>query len=279
MGNEHRLCCYQNWLALDGLPEPHIGWMHAIREAGYEGIQFIEPLDRVLVEQVRRFGLQVCGSGRVNHPDDADRLAQEASLAGLECLTLHVGWGYENDDKAEELIEAVLSSSARRSVPLYVETHRATIFQDMWRTVRFLERYEGLEFNGDFSHWYTGSEMVYGGFEKKTEFIQPVIDRVRFMHGRIGNPGCMQVDVGTIDKARSLSYVQHFCALWTRVFQGYLSRPSPGPFVFATELLAPKIFYAREFDGKEESDRWSQSIVLAELAKQCFADAQEPVRE
>lgn len=28
------------------------------------------------------------------------------------------------------------------------------------------------------------------------DFIQPVFDRLRFMHGRIGNPGCIQVDVG-----------------------------------------------------------------------------------
>ena len=37
-----------------------------------------------------------------------------------------------------------------------------------------------------------------------------------------------------------------------------------------SELLASNIFYAREFHGKEESDRWSQSLVLVELAKECF---------
>ena len=62
--------------------------------------------------------------------------------------------------------------------------------------MQFLKRFPELEFNGDFSHWYTGTEMVYGGFENKMEFFRPVLGRIGFLHGRIGNPGCMQVDIG-----------------------------------------------------------------------------------
>jgi hypothetical protein len=272
-----QLRCYQNWLALDGLLEPRSGWMQAIQDAGYGGVQFVEPLDLALVEQAHSRGLGVCGSGRVNLPEDADRLAREAHLADLECLTLHVGWGYENDDQAVALIEAVLAASSRHSIPLYVETHRATIFQDMWRTMHFLDRYGQLEFNGDFSHWYTGCEMVYGGFYQKVAFIQPIIDRVRFIHGRIGDPGCIQVNIGTVSEARNLSYVQHFCTLWTKVFENHIRSGIQKQFTFTTELLAANVFYAREFHGKEESDRWSQSLVLIELAKECFENARKAV--
>jgi hypothetical protein len=272
-----QLRCYQNWLALDGLLEPRSGWMQTIQDAGYDGVQFVEPLDLALVDQVLSRGLGVCGSGRVNLPEDAERLAREAHLANLECLTLHVGWGYENDDQAVALIEAVLAASSRHSIPLYVETHRATIFQDMWRTMHFVDRFGHLEFNGDFSHWYTGCEMVYGGFHRKVSFIQPIIDRVRFMHGRIGSPGCMQVNIGTVSEAKNLSFVQHFCTLWTKVFENNIRSGTQKQFTFATELLAANVFYAREFHGKEESDRWSQSLVLMELAKECFEIAQKAV--
>src|SRR5271168_1210836 len=101
-----QLRCYQNWLALDGLLEPRSGWIQTIQDAGYDGIQFIEPLNLVLVEQAHSHGLGICGSGRVNLPEDAERLAREALLADLECLTLHIGWGYEKDDEAIALIEA-----------------------------------------------------------------------------------------------------------------------------------------------------------------------------
>jgi len=273
---QRRLLCYINWLSLDGLPPPAEGWMHAICDAGYDGIQFIEPLDLSLLDEARAHGLGVCGSGRVNHPSDAYGLAEEAQRTGLECLTLHVGWGYEEDDEAVRLIEAVLKASIQHSMPLYVETHRATIFQDIWRTVHFTRQFPQLQFNGDFSHWYTGLEMVYGDFDKKVAFLQPVIERVHFLHGRIGNPGCMQVDIGDLESAATLPFVEHFRTLWTRVFEAFLRRSSPDErFCFAAELLASKIYYAREFRGREESDRWQQSLVLIQIARECFSKAQK----
>jgi hypothetical protein len=271
-----RLRCYLNWLALDGLGPFADGPVAAIHAAGYDGIQFIDPLDLAALAEARALGLGVCGSHRVNSPWEAAPIAQAAAEAGLECLTLHVGWGMESDDEGARLIEAVLDAGVRHSIPLYVETHRATLFQDMQRTVQFIARFPELRFNGDFSHWYTGSEMVYGGFESKLTYIQPVMDRVRFLHGRIGNPGCMQVAIADDDPA---PYVAHFRLLWTRSFEAYLRDPSPQQsfITFSAELLASNIYYARTFQGVEESDRWQQSLLLAQIARECFAQADRAV--
>ena len=213
------LRAYMHWLALDGLEEPAGGWLPAIRDAGYDGVQFIEPLDVAALEQARGLGLAACGSGRVNEPADAERLAAEARAHGLECLTLHVGWGIEDDDQGLRLIDAILSASARHNVPMHVETHRATLFQDIWRTVGFVARRPELSFNADLSHWYTGLEFVYGGLERKLDFIAPVLERVEFMHGRIGDPGCMQIDLGDLAQAEQREPVQHFREMSSRIFQ------------------------------------------------------------
>ena len=266
-----RLLTYMNWLTLEGLAEPPDGWLGAIQAAGYEGVQFIEPLPVNLVDASRAMGLRVCGSGRVNEPADAARLATAARSHDLECLTLHVGWGNEDNETACRLIEAVLEASERWAIPLYVETHRATIFQDTWRTVNFIRQYPQLRFNGDFSNWYTGLELVYGDFDAKVAFIQPVIERTAFMHGRIGNPCVMQVDVGTFEQSSRLPFVQHFRTLWTKVFLAFIdTEGGTGIFRFAPELLSARIYYAREIDGKEESDRWAQSLVLTQIARDCF---------
>jgi sugar phosphate isomerase/epimerase len=268
-----RLRCYMNIQALDSLPQRPANSLQAICDAGYDGVQFIQPLASALKDDADSMGLGVCGSGRVNTPDEIAPLANEARDAGLECLTLHVGWGTESDEQAAALIGSLLEATAKYSVPLYPETHRATIFQDPWRTVQFVARFPSLEFNGDFSHWYTGSEMVYGGFENKLELIRPVLDRVAFLHGRIGNPCCMQVDVGD-GSADQHPYVNHFRALWTESFLGFLRRsPATNQFCFAPELLGPDIYYARTFEGREESDRWQQSLVLVRIARECFAEA------
>jgi hypothetical protein len=265
-----------NWLALDGLLPFADGPVAAIHAAGFDGIQFIDPLDSAALADARALGLGVCGSHRINTPIEAAPIAQAAADAGLECLTLHVGWGMERDDEGACLIESVLEASASHSIPLYVETHRATLFQDIQRTMQFIVRFPALRFNGDFSHWYTGSEMVYGGFENKLAYIQPVLDRVRFIHGRIGNPGCMQVAIEPNDAA---PYVAHFRTLWTRCFEAFLRDPAPQQpfFTFTPELLAPAIYYARTFHGAEESNRWQQALLLTQIARECFAAAESKV--
>ena len=273
-----RLRCYMSWLALDGMKSfadtRGQAALEEIKAAGFDGIQFDDPVDWNALRLAPQMGLGICGSSRVNAPLEAAPLAQAAADAGLECLTLHVGWGMEDDDEGARLIESILQASEQHRIPLYVETHRATIFQDMQRTVQFLKRFPELEFNGDFSHWYTGSEMVYGGFAHKLEFIQPVVERVRFLHGRIGNPGCMQVAITADDPA---PYVAHFREMWTRCFVAYLGATEPKQkfIAFTPELLAPGIFYARTFQDTEESDRWEQSQLLLRIARECFQAAEQ----
>jgi hypothetical protein len=184
---------------------------------------------------------------------------------------VHAGWDLEADAEACGLIEGILQAADRWRVPIYIETHRATICQDMWRTVQFVKRFPEMRFNGDFSHWYAGQEMVYGGFEQKLRFIQPVLERVRFIHGRIANPGCIQVAVSR-DGAEP-AYVGHFRALWTAAFRGFIESGEGSTMCFAPELLAPGIYYARTFGGVEESDRWEQSLLLNEIARHCFSCA------
>jgi hypothetical protein len=189
------------------------------------------------------------------------------------------------EDEADglRLLEGVIQTSEQFRIPLFVETHSATIFQDIWRTVRFVNRLPEIRINGDFSHWYTGLEFVYGGFETKMQFIAPVLERVRFLHGRIGNPGSMQVDIGGGEDAGQ-PFVAHFRQLWTASMTRFLENAGPGDFLcFVPELLAPRIYYGRAFRAPNgeivnESDRWAQSQVLCEMARGCFDAALKAIQ-
>ena len=283
-----RMRCYLNLMTLEDLPahsslSAAADWddqLAAISEVGYEGVQFTEPATQGQLAACARWSLGKVGSGRVNRPEDAQELALRFAAEGMECATVHVGWGLEDDQQAFSLLEAVLDASPRHGVPLYVETHRATILQDMWRTVQFVKRFPEIRFNGDFSHWYTGLEMVYGGFQNKLEFIRPVLERVSFLHGRIGDPGSMQVDIGSGD-VETHPYIAHFRDLWSASFAGFLKRAQPGDYIpFVPELLSPRIYYARRLavsgsERIEECDRWEQALVLRRIAGECFESVRE----
>lgn len=258
---------------LPGYPQGDARALHeAAAEAGYGGIQDGDP------ELCRELGLGLTLTGRVDKPEDALDMAQRGKDLGAECMTLHVGHEYTEDQEMDVLAGAILEASAQSAFPLYIETHRATITQDPFRTVKLVERFPGIRFNGDFSHWYTGTEMTYGDIEEKWRRLTPVFDRVRFMHGRIGNPSHMQVDLGD---GTGKPFVEHFVAMWTRCFQGFLQTAEPGDYiVFAPELLHPDIYYARlvrDPSGHwvEESNRWEQAQVLRRLAQEAFAAARD----
>jgi len=268
-----------NYNTCDELPEFSIGPKgndrekhEAIAKAGFGGIQDGDP------ELCKVLNLQVTAHARINKVGDLDDLMPVWISKNYNCATIHLGWGMESDAEMDNLVRYVLTESVKFDFPIYIETHRATITQDLFRTVALTKRFPEVRFNGDFSHWYTGQEMVYGGIEKKWDFLQPVFDRVRFMHGRIGNPGCIQVDVSN-DK--NISYVEHFKAMWKRSFLGFLKSAKPGDYIcFTVELLKAEIFYARTImnskgEEQEEGDRWQQALLYKDIVQESWDAAQK----
>jgi hypothetical protein len=106
-----------------------------------------------------------------------------------------------------------------------------------------------------------------------------VFERVRFIHGRVGTPGSIQVDIG--DGQARLSYLDHFKEMWTRSFAGFLKSAQPGDYLcFTPELLKPEIFYARTIKNAagqivEEGDRWQQALLYNRIAQECFEQARQ----
>jgi hypothetical protein len=247
---------------------------------GFEGVQLTTN-----AAAVANAPLPHCGLDRINTPGEADAIAATHALRGDVCLTVHAGWGLEDDDEVFRLVEAILTASDRHRLPIFIETHRATVTQDIWRTVQITKTFPEIRFNGDFSHYYCGQELVYGSWDDKLAFMAPLFERVGFIHGRIASPGCMQVPIGRDITSRppqahgKIDYLVHFRELWTRAMLGFLKSASSGDvLIFAPELLPGAHYYARLFpdaSGRlmEESDRYAQALLYKELASVCFAEA------
>jgi hypothetical protein len=245
---------------------------------GFEGVQLTED------GSPPSGPLPYCGLGRINQPREALPLAEKHAARGDLCLTVHAGWGIEDDEDVFRLVEAILAASEKTRLPIFIETHRATITQDMWRTVQITKRFPEVLFNGDFSHYYCGQEMVYGGLEMKVDFMKPIFDRVGFMHGRIASPGHMQVpiDEGSSRPAAAVGVADYFAdfrTLWKRAMRGFLDHAGRGDvLIFAPELLDGTHYYARMFPAAgggmvEESDRYAQALLYAKVARELFQEA------
>jgi hypothetical protein len=245
---------------------------------GFEGVQLTS-------DDAYSGALPYTGLDRINVPADADIVAMKHSSRGDACVTVHAGWGLEDDDDVFRLVEAILTASGRHKLPIFIETHRATITQDLWRTVQITRRFPEVRFNGDFSHYYCGQELVYGDWEAKLAFMQPIFSRIGYLHGRIASPGCIQVPIDADLQARppqahgAANYLDDFKELWTCAMLGFLRSAQPGDIlIFAPELLRGTHYYARLFPDNtgqlvEESDRYAQALLYKDLAQACFNEA------
>jgi hypothetical protein len=263
------------WPGLAGLAR-----LHRLAADGFEGVQqtddSVPPAESPLPH---------CGCARINTPGEADAITARHAARRHTCLTVHVGWGLEDEAEMFRLVEAVLAASERHALPIFIETHRATITQDLWRTVQLTKKFPEVRFNGDFSHYYTGQELVYGGLEMKLAFMEPIFARVGFIHGRIASPGNMQmpIEAGFARPRQAhgeVNYLEHFQELWTRAMLGFLRSAGRGDcLIFAPELLSGRHYYARLFPAAqgrlvEETDRYEQALLYLQLARKCFAAAQ-----
>lgn len=255
-------------------PELHA----ALRDLGVEAVQGID------LSGFAEAGFGICGMGRIASVDDADRIALDHKARGYELTTLHVGDGLESDAQMDAYAASVIEASTRHGYPLFIETHRATITQDIRRTIDLIARFPELRFNADLSHWYTGQEMTYGDFDARLRALEPFFDRVRYMHGRVGDPGSIQRSPIV---AHGEPFLDDFRRMWRACFLGFLRTAGPGEVLpFAPELLPhsvqhggggglARMYYARLASSgrgrlREESDRWADAMALLAIARAEF---------
>lgn len=244
---------------------------------GFDGVQLTSNAMQVAGT------LPYCGLNRINAALDADAVVASHAARGDLCLTVHVGTGLEDSAQAFALVQATIVASQKHGLPVFVETHRATVTQDLWRTVEITRHCPDVRFNGDLSHYYCGQEMAYGDWDAKLAFMQPIFERVGFLHGRVASPGCMQVPISQPFSARPpqahglVNYQQHFQELWAHAVRGFLHSAGAGDvLIFAPELLDGSYYYARQFPGadgelSEECDRYAQAMLYQQWIRDIFS--------
>lgn len=221
-------------------------------------------------DQVRAHGLRFAASGRANTPADVARVVAPAADDGAEAFTIHLGWGMETDAEIDALVEAVLAAGQRHRMPVLPETHRATAFQDIWRTCRTLERFPTLRLNGDFSHYYCGQEMGYRGFATSRDYLRPILGRTAFIHMRVSDGNRMQCD---LTDPKLSPHLENFRWLWREVFTRWKTAARPGDLLpFTPELGPPSSGYSLTLPGPdgtriEPADRWRDTLALKALAE------------
>ena len=112
--------------------------------------------------------------------------------------------------------------------------------------------------------------MPYGDWDAKITALQPLLERTRYIHGRIGNSCHMQLPVANGEAQQS---VEDFHLVWGRAFEAYRRSDEHAlPFIFAPELLPPPYAPLHPHHGQQEeyADRWLESLFLCSCMQEAI---------
>ena len=256
--------------ALQQLSLPAEQYLKQLSQHGFESLEVGLVEDRLSIIPIAReeYGLKVIGQGWACDFETARPYIETAAKQKVWVLNMHLGNAYMSAQEAAKLWRDCRSCADAAGVQLSTEIHRACMTQDLYRTAEWVALTPDVSLTLDISHVIVAGTGTGGKREIFFKYLQPVLDQVVYIHARIGDTQCVQVDVGP--KGES-PHVALFLEIWTRAMKAWRASAKPGDvFLFEPEL-GPPAYAQTDLDGRQLSDRWLQSLVLAEIGKKAWA--------
>lgn len=276
-----RLEVQMSWWTMTGLGFSGQDWsteerIERIAQAGFDGINgFIpDPADandwRLLLEAN---DLSFSVNAYPKSASDMERFLEDVQNYGhIQFINAQVLTPFLIDEPAEELICSIIDLSRSAGIPVFIETHRGTITQDLIRTVRMVEKLKELRMTIDFSHYILAGEMLTISDEAELYF-QKLLSRTSSIHARVSNGEQIQVD---LDDEALQPMMENYKRWWSAGMGNWLNTADANDvFPFVCELGPPPYAMTRKgLEGRasEVSDRWSQSLLFAQIARELWGD-------
>jgi sugar phosphate isomerase/epimerase len=280
--NPPRLRLQQSAWALLNLPRDGAEWsiierLDRIAAAGFAGFETSvasEPEADELAGMLRNRGLAIGFSAQASEADDLLGPIELAHRMRADYLTVRVHGSLKASPDIADILEEMFDLANDAGLPLFIETHRGTVTQDLRRTVKVIDRFKKIRFTGDFSHYVLAGELAATWTEEVWDHFRPIAARCGNWHGRISFGEQSQNDIGdgTSESA------QQFKRLWSMGMAAWLRKSQPGDVLPFTCELGPTPYALTDLSGRELSDRWEQSLVVKRLAEEAWSDAELSVQ-
>lgn len=275
---------YQAVWGLEGLPGFDLetrfeAALERVLAAGFDGVGIAlrrraqcEVVSRVLGERGKTWEAGVAAAT----PDEVARALDRAQALGAHHLTVQVLERPAHVSEAVALLEAMEKVAARADIPVFYETHRGRLTNDLLFTVRVLDALPGLKLTGDLSHYAMVHEMPLPVPEADQRRMARVLDQCWAFHGRVA--GSHQVQV-SICAPQHQDWVAQFRDWWRAGFASWMARSGPDDALSFMNELGPPNYALTDAEGREFADRWRESLLLMDMARELWVEAAAGARE
>ncbi|MGG1663128.1 sugar phosphate isomerase/epimerase family protein [Brevibacillus sp. NRS-1366] len=270
---------HQSWWAMRGIGDERGEWsiekkVEKIAEAGFRGIMGRLPaleeaeLWRKLLD---RYGLRFGIEAFPEDPEDFSEFLRQSKEFGVSYVNAQVKDAFVVGERAIDRLQGIITAGSKAALPVFVETHRGRITQDLLRTVEYVQALPDLRLTIDLSHYVLAGEMLHAD-ERAEACFQLLLQRTSCIHGRISNGEQIQVDIGPNGEH---PIAGRYLAWWKQGMMNWRSEARPGEILPFVCELGP-IPYAIAQEGYSEakqqeiSNRWEQSLLLKRLAEEVW---------
>lgn len=276
--NAPRLRMQGSGWSLGNLPRDGAQWsiverLDRIVAAGFRGFDAScasETEADELAAMLRDRGLAIGFSARASDVDDLLAPIELAHRMRADYLSVRVIGSLKASPEIAEILQEMFELVNDAGLPLFIQTHRGSVTQDLRRTVKVVDRFKKVRFTGDFSHYALAGEMTGSWSEEVWDHFRPIAARCGHWHGGISFGQQAHNDIG--DSAGELA--QQFKRLWSMGMAAWLKKSQPGDVLPFTCESGPASCAITDMSGREISDRWEQSLIVKRLAEEAWAEAE-----
>ncbi len=275
-----KLVVYQSLWAMDGLPGVDLdGDVEAVvarvLAAGFDGVGVNLARRPRAARAAAVLADHRCGweaQAFVRTPDELARFLDEALvLGGAHHLNVQVAPGPPQIDSAAATMRGLLDAVRGSPLPVFFETHRGRLTNDLYLTAALLDACPDLMLTGDLSHYVNAHEMALPYDASLAAPLAAVIGRCGALHLRFAAPGQVQVSV---EAAQHAAWRAEQEAWIVAAMRAWLARAAPDDSLSLMCELGPIPYAITGPDGRELTDRWREALILRDRARALFAEAQ-----
>jgi len=270
---------YQSLWAMDGLPGVDLdadveSALDRIVAAGFDGVGVNLMRTARAEATARRMASEGLSWEAQALVRDADQLAryldQALALGGASHVNIQIANVAPTVEAAIALMETLLAVSRDCPIPVFYETHRGRVLNDLFWTVDILDALPDLTLTGDLSHYVTAHEMDLPPAPHLAERIERVLARCGAFHLRIAGPNQVQLPV---EAATSAGWRAVFEGWWGQGMEHWRVRAGEGDVLPILCELGPPPYAITDPLGGELTDRWAEALALKARIKHLFSPA------
>ncbi len=247
-----------------------------IAEAGYAGVAMdfaSSDVDdaREFLPLIEKYNL---GCALIAFPTTVDDLREVVDLSkdfDTRYVAINARYFPWTPAQAVERIMGWLEMGEREEVPIYLETHRYTLTNDVVFTLDLMDLIPQLEMVADLSHILVAREFPQPIDTLSDQLIDRILRRSASFQGRIGSREQVQIPLG---------YSQHqywetlFGEWWQRGFNYWRARNDDDAVLNFLCELGPPPYAITGKDGYELSDRWQEGLEIKRRVEEIWENSE-----